>query len=292
MDKLTHSGLYGIDETTKTIENLFGIDINYYARVNFTSLQTIVDALGGITVDSPYAFTSYHGNFWFNKGINEMDGYKALCFVRERFSLPKEEALKLMKGQPYKQELIEELPEGEVISFYKQGEFTDLCRGPHLPSTGLIKAFKLTSITGAYWRGDQTRKQLTRLYGISFPKKKMLDEYLELMEEAKKRDHRKIGKELELFTFSEPVGKGLPLWLPKGTALRLRLEDFLKQIQKRFGYQQVMTPHIGQKELWVTSGHYAKYGQDSFQPIHTPEEGEEYFDSLFIDFEKIICYYY
>ena len=167
---------------------------------------------------------------------------------------------------------------GESVQFtiYRQGGFVDLCKGPHITNVGLIKAFKITSVAGAYWRGDATRKQLTRLYGISFPKKKMLDEYLQLMEEAKKRDHRKIGKELELFTFSESVGKGLPLWLPKGTALRLRLEDFLKQIQKRFGYQQVMTPHIGQKELWVTSGHYAKYGADSFQPIHTPEEGEEY----------------
>ncbi len=171
--------------------------------------------------------------------------------------------------------MINDLEDG-TITLYTQGAFTDLCRGPHLVNTAEIKAVKLLSVAGAYWRGDEKRPQMTRIYGISFPKKKMLDEYLVLMEEAKKRDHRKIGKELELFAFSDAVGKGLPLWLPKGTALRLRLEDFLKRIQKRFGYQQVMTPHIGQKELWVTSGHYAKYGKDSFQPIHTPEEGEEY----------------
>jgi len=159
---------------------------------------------------------------------------------------------------------------------YTQGNFTDLCRGPHLPTTADIKAIKVLSVAGAYWRGDEKRKMLTRLYGITFPKKKMLDEYLVLLEEAKKRDHRKIGKELELFMFSEMVGKGLPMWLPRGTSLRLRLEDFLKKIQRRFDYQQVMTPHIGNKQLYVTSGHYAKYGKDSFQPIHTPEEGEEY----------------
>ena len=195
--------------------------------------------------------------------------------VREEISKADALAMFSAKNETYKLELINDLEDGK-ITIYRQGNFVDLCKGPHITNVGMIKAFKITAVAGAYWRGDQTRKQLTRLYGISFPKKKMLDEYLELMEEAKKRDHRKIGKELELFTFSEPVGKGLPLWLPKGTALRLRLEDFLKQIQKRFGYQQVMTPHIGQKELWVTSGHYAKYGQDSFQPIHTPEEGEEY----------------
>ena len=195
--------------------------------------------------------------------------------VREEISKADALAMFGAKNETYKLELINDLEDGK-ITIYRQGNFVDLCKGPHITNVGMIKAFKITAVAGAYWRGDQTRKQLTRLYGISFPKKKMLDEYLELMEEAKKRDHRKIGKELELFTFSEPVGKGLPLWLPKGTALRLRLEDFLKQIQKRFGYQQVMTPHIGQKELWVTSGHYAKYGQDSFQPIHTPEEGEEY----------------
>ena len=194
-----------------------------------------------------------------------------------RQDISKEDALKMFgeRGETYKCELISELEDG-TITTYTQGAFTDLCRGPHLISTAPIKAVKLTAVAGAYWRGQEDRKQLTRIYGISFPKKKMLDEYLALMEEAKKRDHRKIGKEMELFMFSETVGKGLPMWLPKGTALRLRLEDFLKRIQKRFGYQQVMTPHIGNKELWVTSGHYAKYGKDSFQPIHTPEENEEY----------------
>ncbi|MDO9633802.1 MAG: threonine--tRNA ligase [Paludibacter sp.] len=194
-----------------------------------------------------------------------------------RNDISKAEALKKFqdKGDEYKVELITDLEDG-TITLYSQGNFTDLCRGPHLPHTGDIKAIKLLSIAGAYWRGDEKRKMLTRIYGITFPKKKMLDEYLVLLEEAKKRDHRKIGKELELFAFSETVGKGLPLWLPRGTALRLRLEDFLKKIQKRFDYQQVMTPHIGNKQLYVTSGHYAKYGKDSFQPIHTPEEGEEY----------------
>ncbi len=194
-----------------------------------------------------------------------------------RTAISKAEALKKFeeKGDEYKVELISDLEDG-TITLYSQGNFTDLCRGPHLPNTGEIKAIKLLSVAGAYWRGDEKRKMLTRIYGITFPKKKMLDEYLVLLEEAKKRDHRKIGKELELFTFSEMVGKGLPLWLPRGTALRLRLEDFLKKIQRRFDYQQVMTPHIGNKQLYVTSGHYAKYGKDSFQPIHTPEEGEEY----------------
>lgn len=194
-----------------------------------------------------------------------------------RNDISKADALNIFetKGDEYKVELISALEDG-TITLYSQGNFTDLCRGPHLPNTGEIKAIKLLSVAGAYWRGDEKRKMLTRIYGITFPKKKMLDEYLALLEEAKKRDHRKIGKELELFTFSEMVGKGLPLWLPRGTALRLRLEDFLKKIQRRFDYEQVMTPHIGNKQLYVTSGHYAKYGKDSFQPIHTPEEGEEY----------------
>ncbi|MDD4921237.1 MAG: threonine--tRNA ligase [Bacteroidales bacterium] len=200
---------------------------------------------------------------------------KKEAIIREEIS--KKDALKLFgdRGETYKTELISELEDG-TITTYNQGSFTDLCRGPHLANTEPIKAIKLLSVAGAYWRGDEHRKQMTRIYGITFPKKKMLDEYLVLLEEAKKRDHRKIGKELELFMFSEMVGKGLPIWLPRGTALRLRLEDFLKRIQKKFGYQQVMTPHIGRKELYVTSGHYAKYGKDSFQPIHTPEEGEEY----------------
>ncbi len=194
-----------------------------------------------------------------------------------RKSISKHDALKLFgdRGETYKSELIAELEDGHITT-YSQGNFTDLCRGPHLISTAPIKAIKLTSVAGAYWRGDEGRKMLTRIYGITFPKKKYLTEYLEFLEEAKKRDHRKIGKELELFMFSDTVGKGLPMWLPKGTELRLRLEDFLKRIQKRFGYDQVITPHIGNKDLYVTSGHYDKYGKDSFQPIHTPEENEEY----------------
>ena len=195
-----------------------------------------------------------------------------------RRSISKDDALKFFgdRGQFYKNELIADLEDGNITT-YTQGAFTDLCRGPHLMSTAPIKAVKIMSVSSAYWRGDEKRPMLTRVYGITFPKKKMLDEYLTLLEEAKRRDHRKIGKEMELFMFSELVGKGLPMWLPKGTALRLRLEDILKSIQKRFGYQQVMTPHIGSKNLYVTSGHYAKYGKDSFQPITTPEEGEEYF---------------
>ncbi len=194
-----------------------------------------------------------------------------------RKNIAKDEALKYYseKGDEYKVDLIEGLKDG-TITFYEQGNFTDLCRGPHLPNTGYIKAVKIMSIAGAYWKGDEKNKQLTRIYGISFPKKKLLDEYLAMLEEAKKRDHRKIGKELELFTFSSRVGQGLPLWLPKGAMLRERLENFLKSVQKKYGYEPVITPHIGQKELYVTSGHYAKYGKDSFQPIHTPAEGEEF----------------
>ncbi|MFN8255749.1 MAG: threonine--tRNA ligase [Bacteroidales bacterium] len=194
-----------------------------------------------------------------------------------RTEVPKQEALKYFteKGDEYKLELISELEDG-TITFYKQGNFTDLCRGPHLPDTGFIKAVKLMKIAGAYWRGDEKRKQLTRVYGISFPKQKLLDDYLILLEEALKRDHRKIGKELELFAFSQRVGQGLPLWLPKGAQLRERLENFLRKVQKQYGYDPVISPHIGQKELYVTSGHYAKYGKDSFQPIHTPAEGEEF----------------
>ena len=179
-------------------------------------------------------------------------------------------------GQTYKCEHIEQDLEDGTISTYTQGNFTDLCRGPHLVSTGQIKAVKITSAAGAFWRGDAEREQMTRIYGITFPKKKMLDEYLVMLEEAKKRDHRKIGKEMELFMFSERVGKGLPIWLPKGTELRLRLQDMLRKIQKNFGYQEVITPHIGGKNLYVTSGHYAHYSKDAFRPITTPEEGEEY----------------
>ena len=196
-------------------------------------------------------------------------------FVRRE--VPKAEAMKtfMEKGDEYKCELIGELEDG-TISFYTNGAFTDLCRGPHLRDTSVIKAVKLTSIAGAYWRGDENRKMLTRIYGITFPKKSMLDDYLKMLEEAKKRDHRKLGKEMELFTFSSRVGQGLPMWLPKGAALRERLENFLKKVQKSYGYLPVITPHIGNKDLYVTSGHYAKYGKDSFQPIHTPQEGEEF----------------
>jgi len=190
-------------------------------------------------------------------------------------AVSKQDALQYYKGNPYKTELIENLEDG-TITFCDHSDFTDLCRGGHLPNTELIKAVKVMNVAGAYWRGDEKNKQLTRVYGISFPKKSLLDDYLHLLEEAKKRDHRKLGKELDLFTFSQKVGQGLPLWLPKGAALRDRLEQFLKKAQKKAGYVPVMTPHIGSKELYVTSGHYAKYGADSFQPITTPEAGEEY----------------
>jgi threonyl-tRNA synthetase len=190
-------------------------------------------------------------------------------------SVSKAEALETYKDNVYKTELITNLEDG-TITFCDHSTFTDLCRGGHIPNTGIIKAMKIMSVAGAYWRGDEKNKQLTRVYGISFPKQKDLTEYLELLEEAKRRDHRKLGKELELFAFSAKVGQGLPLWLPKGAALRDRLEQFLKKAQKKAGYEQVVTPHIGQKELYVTSGHYAKYGADSFQPINTPAEGEEF----------------
>ena len=194
-----------------------------------------------------------------------------------RKDISKADALKLFasKGQTFKSELIDELEDGH-ITVYEQGNYVDLCRGPHLVDTTPIKAVKVPAVSAAFWRGDAKNPQMPRVYGITFPKKKLLDEYLVLLEEAKKRDHRKIGKEMELFMFSERVGKGLPIWLPKGTTLRLQLEDFLKRLQKRYGYLQVITPHIGNKQLYMTSGHYAKYGKDSFQPIRTPEEGEEY----------------
>jgi len=205
-----------------------------------------------------------------------------LAFAREKFafsmrSSSKADALAFYKAEnnPYKVELIENLDDGS-ISFCDHADFTDLCRGGHIPHTGFVKAIKLLSVAGAYWRGDETKPQLTRIYGISFPKQKELTEYLALLEEAKKRDHRKLGKELDLFTFSKKVGQGLPLWLPKGAALRERLENFLKEAQKKAGYEQVISPHIGNKELYMTSGHYEKYGADSFQPIHTPAEGEEF----------------
>ena len=194
-----------------------------------------------------------------------------------RKELSKADAIKYFeeKGDEYKLDLLERLEDGE-ISLYTQGEFTDLCRGPHIPHTGFVKAVKVTAIAGAYWKGDENNKQLTRVYGITFPKKKELTAYLELVEQAKARDHRKLGKELELFHFSERVGQGLPLWLPKGADLRMRLENFLKEAQRKSGYLPVITPHIGSKDLYVTSGHYAKYGEDSFQPIQTPSEGEEF----------------
>jgi threonyl-tRNA synthetase len=205
-----------------------------------------------------------------------------LDFAREKFEFKmrmssKAEALAFYQKEqnPFKLELIENLEDG-TISFCDHADFTDLCRGGHIPHTGFVKAVKLLSVAGAYWRGDETKPQLTRIYGISFPKQKELTEYLALLEEAKKRDHRKLGKELELFTFSQKVGQGLPLWLPKGTALRERLENFLKKAQARAGYEQVISPHIGNKELYMTSGHYEKYGADSFQPIQTPAEGEEF----------------
>jgi len=207
----------------------------------------------------------------------KMKEFASAAEVYKRSLVTKAEALDFFskKGDEYKTELISDLEDG-TISFYTQGDFTDLCRGPHLPDTSQIKAIKLLSIAGAYWRGDEKRRQLTRIYGITFPKQKMLDDYLVMLEQAKERDHRKVGKELELFTFSQKVGAGLPLWLPKGAQLRERLENFLKKIQRKYGYEPVITPHIGQKELYVTSGHYAKYGKDSFQPIHTPQEGEEF----------------
>ena len=196
-------------------------------------------------------------------------------FVRK--DITKEEAMATYteKGDEYKCDLIKDLEDG-TITFYTNGSFTDLCRGPHIVDTSVIKAVKLTSIAGAYWRGNEKNKMLTRIYGVTFPKKSMLDEYLQMLEEAKKRDHRKLGKELELFAFSQRVGAGLPLWLPRGAQLREKLENFLKSVQKQHGYLPVITPHIGQKELYVTSGHYAKYGADSFQPIHTPADGEEF----------------
>ena len=224
-------------------------------------------------VDSPVAITEADLEKIEAKMVELSRNKEALV----RTEVSKADALKTFteKGDQYKVELITDLEDG-TISFYTNGAFTDLCRGPHIPNTGYIKAIKLTSIAGAYWRGNEKNKMLTRIYGVSFPKKSMLDEHLALLEEAKKRDHRKLGKDLELFMFSQRVGQGLPMWLPKGAELRDRLERFLRQIQKDYGYQQVITPHIGNKDLYVTSGHYAKYGKDSFQPIHTPFEGEEY----------------
>ena len=196
-------------------------------------------------------------------------------FVRSEMSKADAIAYFTEKEDAYKLDLLEGLEDG-TITFYNQGNFTDLCRGPHMPHTGFVKAAKVMSIAGAYWKGDEKNKQLTRVYGITFPKKQELNAYLELLEQAKARDHRKLGKEMDLFHFSEKVGQGLPLWLPKGADLRMRLESFLKEAQRKAGYEPVITPHIGNKELYITSGHYAKYGEDSFQPINTPAEGEEY----------------
>ena len=236
----------------------------------------------GPAIDNGFYYDIDFGDAQFSEKDFEKIEKKMLEIARGKHEyklrkVSKDEALKMYKEEnnPFKVELIENLTDGE-ISFCDHDDFTDLCRGGHLPHTGLIKAVKLLNVAGAYWRGDEKNPQLTRVYGISFPKQKMLKEYLELLEEAKKRDHRKLGKELELFAFSHKVGQGLPLWLPKGAALRERLENFLKKAQKKAGYQQVVTPHIGHKNLYVTSGHYEKYGQDSFQPIQTPKEGEEF----------------
>jgi threonyl-tRNA synthetase len=234
------------------IENGFYYDIDFGDRVltsnDFEAIEQKMKELA--KNDSPYI----------RREVSKAD---AIAYFEE-------------KGDPYKLELLRDLADGQ-ITFYEQGHFTDLCRGPHLPRTGFIKAVKILSLAGAYWRGNEKNKQLTRLYAITFPKQDELKQHLELLEEAKKRDHRKLGQELDLFAFSEKVGKGLPLWLPNGAMLRDRLEQFLKRAQTAAGYLPVVTPHIGNKELYVTSGHYAKYGKDSFQPIHTPEEGEEYF---------------
>ncbi|WP_424964242.1 threonine--tRNA ligase [Ekhidna sp.] len=236
----------------------------------------------GPPIENGYYYDIDFGDLEFDAENLEAIENKMLELAREkneftRKEISKADAIKYYeeKGDEYKLELIDGLEDGS-ITFYNQGNFTDLCRGPHIPHTGYIKAVKILNVAGAYWRGDENRKQLTRLYAISFPKQKELKEYLELLEQAKQRDHRKIGKELELFTFSEKVGKGLPLWLPKGAVLRERLENFMRKAQLKAGYDQVVSPHIGGKELYVTSGHYAKYGEDSFQPIKTPAEDEEF----------------
>jgi len=236
----------------------------------------------GPPIEKGYYYDVDFGGQAFDSSHLEVIEKKMLELAREKNTYKRTEVAKADaisyfedKGDQYKIELLQDLEDGH-ITFYQQGGFTDLCRGPHIPHTGFIKAVKLLSVAGAYWRGDEKRDQLTRIYGITFPKQKELTEYLHLLEEAKKRDHRKIGKELELFTFSEKVGSGLPLWLPKGAKLRERLETFMRKAQVKSGYDPVVTPHIGHKNLYETSGHYAKYGEDSFQPIHTPHEGEEF----------------
>ncbi len=236
----------------------------------------------GPPIDAGFYYDVDFGDQKFNsEDLSELEN-KMMELAREkneyvRTEVSKADAIEYFKekGDEYKLELIDELEDG-TITFYQQGNFTDLCRGPHIPNTGFVKAAKILNVAGAFWRGDEKRKQLTRLYGITFPKQKELKEYLEMLEEAKKRDHRKLGKELDLFTFSDKVGKGLPLWLPKGAVLRERLENFMRRAQVRAGYDPVVSPHIGGKELYVTSGHYAKYGEDSFQPIKTPNEDEEF----------------
>jgi threonyl-tRNA synthetase len=236
----------------------------------------------GPSIENGFYYDIDFGDYEFDGSELEKVEKKMLELAREKKSyvrkdVSKKEALDYFtkKDDEYKLELINDLEDG-TITFYELGEFTDLCKGPHIPNTGVIKAIKLLNVAGAYWRGDVERKQLTRIYGITFPKQKELTEYLHVLEEAKKRDHRKLGKELELFAFSEKVGLGLPLWLPKGTMLRERLEGFLRKAQVKAGYDPVITPHIGSKQLYITSGHYEKYGEDSFQPINTPHEGEEF----------------
>lgn len=236
----------------------------------------------GPPIESGYYYDVDFGDREFSSDELEKIEQKMLELARQkneyqRIPMQKAEAVAYYKnkGDEYKLDLLEGLEDG-TITFYQQGNFTDLCRGPHIPNTGFIKAVKLLNVAGAYWRGDENNKQLTRIYGITFPKQKELKEHLHMLEEAKKRDHRKLGKELDLFTFSEKVGQGLPLWLPKGVLMRERLENFLKKAQRKAGYEQVISPHIGQKQLYVTSGHYEKYGQDSFQPIQTPNEDEEF----------------
>ena len=297
-EALSITGNGEVTDLTREIKNNSSIEINTWdneaGKLAFwhSSAHLMAEAIESIYPNvklgiGPSIENGFYYDFDFgDTTLSEKDlvkiEQKMLELAREkneyvRRDVSKNEALSAYKskGDEYKVELISDLEDG-TITFYSQGNFTDLCRGPHLPNTSYIKAIKLLSIAGAYWRGDEKNKMLTRIYGISFPKQKLLDEYLVMLEEAKKRDHRKLGKELELFTFSQRVGQGLPLWLPKGAALRERLENFLKKVQKEHGYEQVISPHIGNKELYVTSGHYAKYGADSFQPIHTPAEGEEF----------------
>jgi len=249
--------------------------IEYFYPGTKFGIGPVIDNGFYYDVDLPEGITLTDGDFQkLEQKIIELSQQKN-PIIREDISKAEAISLFTKKNDNLKLELISELEDG-TITLYKQGKFTDLCRGPHLPNTGYIKSVKILSLAGAYWRGNEKNKQLTRIYGITFPKQKLLEEYLVFLEEAKKRDHRRIGKDLELFMFSAKVGAGLPIWLPKGAALRERLEQFLKKVQKKYGYLPVITPHIGQKELYVTSGHYAKYGQDSFQPIHTPDENEEF----------------